>query len=54
MAIKKIIGRDVSLSTSNFSEIMIIHTDARKMELGRSISSKWEFYYRSLTQINPT
>ena len=34
---KKIVGRDVPLKYPNFSEAFIIHTDARKTQLGRVI-----------------
>ena len=37
-AVRKIIGRDVPLSYPKASEIFIIHTDARKNQLGRVIN----------------
>ena len=39
---KKIVGQDLLISYPDFSEIFIIHTEARKMQPGRVISGKWE------------
>ena len=40
MAVIKIIGRDIPPSYPTFSEIIIIHTYASKMKIGRLISGK--------------
>ena len=37
-AVRKIIGNNVLIYYPNFIEILIIHTDARKMQLGGVIS----------------
>ena len=34
LAMKNIVGRDVLISYPNFSENIIIHTDARKTQIG--------------------
>ena len=41
---KKVLGCGILLSYPNFSEIFIIHTDARKMQPRRLIIRKWEFH----------
>ena len=56
---KKILGCEILLSYTNFSEMFIIHTDARKMQLGGMISQNGKpinFYSRKLTpaQMNYT
>ena len=40
MTVSKIIVHDVPLFYPNFSGRIIIHTDARKLKLGRVISGK--------------
>ena len=56
---KKIVGRDMLLSYPNFSEKIIIHTDASRTHTGGVISQDWKsivFCSRKLThaQINYT
>ena len=59
LAMKKIVGRDVLLSCTNFSKIFIIHNGARNTQIGGVISENGKpinFYSRKLTpaQINYT
>ena len=52
IAMKKIVGRDVLLYYPNFSERSIIHTDARKTQLGGVTiknGKSIDFYSRKLT-----
>ena len=53
MEMKKLVGRDVLIYYPNSIERFIIHTDARKMQLGRVSSDKWESYCLLLTQVTP-
>ena len=53
MEIKKIIGFDVLLPYPNFIEIIIIQKGAKKMQLRRIISRKWDFCFRLLPQVKP-
>ena len=52
MTIKKIVGRDVLIYYPNFRKMFIIHADYSTMQIGRVMSSNWDFHFLLLTQVN--
>ena len=53
LEMNKIYGRDILLYYYNFSEEIIIHTDAIKFQLGGVISQNGKIHFLLPTQVNP-